>query len=976
MYSSDDSFVTATDSDNSFLSADESVPTLGCLLNDVFSPHPKNFNVCHINAQSIPAHFTDLLDAFSYSSIHAVLVSESWLKPSLPSTSFPLPNCVLIRNDRTGKGGGGVSIYLKSHLPYKIVLQSPSAYSSSPEYLFIEVDLGIKFLLGVVYCPPNIDYFSKLEGLLENLLLDYNRVLIMGDFNTCLMKQDTRSHKLSSLVVSSNLNFLDLAPTHHSHTNDSLLDLIITTEVDLISTHGQMDAPGFSHHDLIYASLKIRIPKPKAVILNQRNFARMNLTELDKDASSTNWAMVENLDSVDEKIEFLRVSIINIFDRHAPLRPVKLKHKPSPWLNDTIRKAMKRRNQAFRKYKQGRNEETWEIYKKFRNRCNMLCRNAKRRHIAEQIELSTPAGIWKFLRSIGIGKPKSLDSKVPCDLNSLNVYFTSCTSLDPAMKLETLKEIENRPHPVVATFDFELVSQDFIHKAVQSLKSKAVGSDDIGRVMIMFILKHLLHALAHIINFSLATGCFPDMWRKAHVLPLPKIPNPLLPNHFRPISILPFLSKVIESVVHKQVTEFLTNANLFNTFQSGFRAGHSTTTALLKVTEDIRANMENSQVTILVLIDFSNAFNAVDHDLLTAILRHLNFSAVSTSWFTSYLKGRRQAIRTGQSLSEWCDLEAGVPQGGILSPLLFSLFINMLSPYLHCLYHFYADDLQLYRHTCTLSLDEAVTSLNNDLNQLLSWSKRFGIDVNPNKCQAIIIGSPRQLCKINYSNLALLKYNGSVIPFSSTVKDLGILIDSNLSWTAQLSEVSRKFYASLHSIIRFKNFLPCNTKISLVNTLLLPIIDYADICCLDLTEELLNKLERLLNTCIRFIFGLRKFDHISEHRSKLKWLKIRDRRNARILGLLFSILNDPKSPSYLKDSFTFLSDTHERTLRSTNALLLCTPKHSSSVLDNSFGVVAVRLWNELPLKIKKAPSKDIFKRLVREHFLGDLSSTN
>lgn len=971
---SDDSYDTA-ESNSSYNSAEDNIiiPSLNCLLNDVFSLYPKNLNICHINAQSIPAHFSEMHDTFSSDSIHCVLVSESWLKPSLPSTSFPIPNYVLIRNDRVGKGGGGVAIYLKSHIPYKVVMKSSPEYCSSAEYLFIDIDLGIRFLLGVVYCPPNIDYFSKFESILDDLLLNYHRVLIMGDFNTCLMKQDSRSRKLKSLISSSNLNFLDLAPTHHSHTCNSLLDLIVTSDRNLVSSFGQFDAPGFSHHDLIYASFKIKVPKPKPIVLNQRNFARMSVDDLNNDASMVNWSSVEDLSTVDDKLELFMKLILSLFDHHAPIHSVKLKHKPSLWMNDLVRKAMARRNRAFRRYKCDRSDDNWTEYKRMRNRCNMLCRNAKRRYIADQIEQSSPGGIWKFLRSIGIGKPKTLDSKVPIDLNVLNAHFTSCSTLDFHKKLNALKEIQNKPCPVSDVFEFAAVSQDHVYKIIQSLKSKATGCDDIGRVMVVFILKHVLPSLTHIINFSLSSGVFPDVWRKAHVLPLPKISNPLLPNQFRPISILPFLSKIIESVVHKQIIEYLNKSNLFNQFQSGFRAGHSTTTALLKVTEDMRAGMEKSQVTVLVLVDFSNAFNAVDHDLLLAVLEHLNFSTFSLHWFSSYLKGRRQAIRTAQSFSDWCELDAGVPQGGILSPLLFSLFINMLSSYLHCSYHFYADDLQLYKHSMAEKVDETIESLNVDLLELQSWSKLFGIQVNPDKCQAIIVGSSRQLCKIDFAELTPLRYNNSVIPFSHTVKDLGLLIDSNLTWSSQINEVSRKFYASLHSVIRFKNFLPLSTKISLVNTLLLPIIDYADICYLDISEEYLNKLDRLLNTCIRFIFGLRKYDHISQYRAKLKWLRIRERRNSRILCLLYSVLNDPNSPSYLKSSFNYVADTHDRNLRSTYSLHLAMPRHTTSFLEKSFGVVAVHLWNELPSKVKRAPSKEVFKKLVRLHYFSSKS---
>ena len=191
-----------------------------------------------------------------------------------------------------------------------------------------------------------------------------------------------------------------------------------------------------------------------------------------------------------------------------------------------------------------------------------------------------------------------------------------------------------------------------------------------------------------------------------------------------------------------------------------------------------------------------------------------------------------------------------------------------------------------------------------------------------------------------------------------------------MSWDSQVSEVSRKIFASLGSLRRLRNFLSIPTKISLANTLILPILDYADICYLDLREEQLNKLERIQNVCIRFIFGLRKFDHISVFRKKLKWLPIRLRRNTHILHLLYCILFNPISPPYLKERFEFLGETHSRTLRSERNLTLKIPAHTSSFYSSSFTVTACRLWNSLPLDVRNAKSFFTFKRRLKLHFMS------
>ena len=189
------------------------------------------------------------------------------------------------------------------------------------------------------------------------------------------------------------------------------------------------------------------------------------------------------------------------------------------------------------------------------------------------------------------------------------------------------------------------------------------------------------------------------------------------------------------------------------------------------------------------------------------------------------------------------------------------------------------------------------------------------------------------------------------------------MVDSSLSWTPQVSELSRKLYCAIGRLKRWKNILPIKTKINLAHALLLPILDYADTCYLDLSQQLLNKLERLQNLVIRFIFGLKKFDHISEHRSRLGWLPIKDRRNLHTLSLLYSILFHPETPIYLKERFSFLGSNSRLplSLRSQNDNVLEIPLCRTRCYSESFTVQATTLWNALTRAIKKSKSLKAFK---------------
>lgn len=968
MSSNDDSFHSAVDSDDTLFSDcdSNSEPTLKEYIIDNCRQFKKCFNVCHINAQSLPKHFFEIHDTFTSSEIHAILISESWLKPSYSSFFCSLSGYVLIRNDRVGKGGGGVAIYLRSDIRYKVLAHSSTQYSESMEYLLLEITVGgAKALLGTIYSPPNISYLSELESLLFTYSLEYTHQIIMGDFNTDLLRNSQKSESFKAVMESVNFSVLPLSPTHHNITSsDSWIDFILVSSPEYVVSHGQISAPGFSRHDLIHLSYRLKPPKAPAKLLQIRNFARIDYKNLQHDASLIDWSDLYQCADINIMVNIFNDHIHELYEKHAPLHTIQIKRPPAPWITTEVRQGMNRRDRAFRKFKKYRSDENWLYYKTARNRCNQLVRAAKRRYFHNNLTNTSPANVWKFLNSqqICCSGPVELPSHI--SLNDLNTYFATSTTMSHSLKSKTISFLNTKHSTSCKQFNFSPIACEEVCKIVMSIKSKAVACDAVGREMIYPIIKCILPALTHLMNYSLSSGVFPSLWRKAFVIPLAKVSCPNSLNQFRPISILPFLSKILEAAVHKQVSKFVLDHNLLSDYQSGFRPGHSTTTALLKVINDCRAAMDETQVTVLVLIDFSNAFNAVDHEILLAILKLAGFSSHAREWFSSYLRGRQQAVRIGD-ISNWCDLSAGVPQGGILSPFLFSMFINLVTISLNCPYHLYADDLQLYTSARITDIDAAIDKINKDLQHIFNWSLNFGISVNTSKCQAILIGSTRRIAQVDLNLLNPIIFNNTTIPFSPHVKDLGLVIDSSLTWIPHITGVCQKVHHTLRILYRYKNFLPISTKITIIQTLVLPIIDYADVCYSDLSQILLDKLDRLLNNCIRFIYGLRKFDHISQYRSILKWLPIRQRRDSRMLCTLFSILYDPSVPAYLKSLFTWQSNTHNRHLRSNENLSLHVPFSRTEILNQSFSHRAIRLWNTLPADIRISPSKISFKRQIK-----------
>lgn len=928
---------------------------------------PGCLSVAHVNAESLFGHFDEFHDIFISSNFHIICVSESWLSSRVASTSVHLPGYTLFRTDRVGLTRGGVAVYVQSHLQTTVL--SSSGQHGRPEYMFLKVKLFTEsILIGVCYRPPKVGFLCDFETALVDLLVDYKHVLILGDFNADLLSTRPASDVtiMRNIIESCNLTLLQSGATHHTGNTHTLLDLVLTADPARVQTHGKTSVPGLSKHDLVYVVYKVRTPR-----LSHRNVTYRDLNNLDfqaliDDAKIMPWSDVDNFSNVDDMVSHFNNMILTLFDKHAPLRTVRVKRPPAPWITPEIRSLMKERDAAWRRYKRTGDVLCKQTFRSLRNRVKQSIRNSKLRYAHSIFSgENNSKSMWKNVKRFGIAARNNQDNCPKIPINELNGHFVNSgapTSQDAVKR--HLSHLESQEPPGPHVFQLRSVTLTEVKKAVARINTKAIGADGISIKFIKPILDIIIKPICSIFNRSINTSTFPSEWKLSHVLPLPKKSNPVSASDYRPISILPVLSKALERLVHQQVCSYMITNKLFDPFQSGFRAGHSTTTALLKVTDDIRLAMDKRLVTILLLFDFSKAFDSVNHKILLQKLRLLGFSPTALAWISSYLSGRLQKTLCSGIFSDPVAVTCGVPQGSVLGPLLFSIFVHDISKTLNfSKYHIYADDLQIYFHSSLSDLFTSIGLVNSDVCSLVSWVNEHGLLLNAKKTQPIIIGSSRIMSKIVFEDVPNIVIGDVAVPYCRTVTDLGLVLNTTLSWTEQVTKTCNKVFAAMHTLKSSGWMLPFKMKELLVKSLVLPIFDYGSSVYCDVSVELASRLQRAQNYCVRYLFNLRRDDRVSAAYEQLGWLRLNETRKLHNLNLTFKIIRSG-IPEYLSQSFVFLSQISGRTSR-INASTLAIPRHSTVMYNRSFCVSSCRLWNALPEQLRTSVKFEVFKKGLR-----------
>jgi Reverse transcriptase (RNA-dependent DNA polymerase)/Endonuclease-reverse transcriptase len=926
----------------------------------------KFFKIISINAQSLANidHANILRHLLIDSCVDLAAISETWLSSKHPDKICAVQGYNLVRNDREGLRGGGVALLIKQNIKFKVLSSSPSLFDpNNIEFICCEINFENSNLLVIaLYRRPHTSCsFNSFFTELQKQIFQYDEVIVVGDFNINFAVDTQTTGELVTRFDDFGLNRLPIDNTHRSYNSLTTIDAIFTSSQIDFNCFGKL--PNLlSTHEILFIVLNKPHDSNSSEQRFIREFSSVDANELLDKALQLNWPMCGSHGRVDDKVAAFTDLILGFYNEVLPLKLIKEKTKFQPQLPQSIKVCIKQRDN-LRKLAFRAGRQLTAVFDKFRevkNRVKQLIATFHRGIIFDKLSnLASSTQIWSVLRNMGLIKEKSYVKILPMNLDDMAVGLTTVPDIDLG-KINYNYKLASSPKG--EKFHFSYVHPLQIKKALFDIDTSAEGSDGICVKMLKLIWMAILPTLTNIVHSSMQLSYFPTSWKKAILCAVPKIRTPISVKDFRPISLLCTASKILEKVVHDQILNYVNGLNLMDPLQSGYRKLFSTSTALLRIAEDIRLAIFKREVVLVVFLDYSKAFDCVDHKLLLHKLKQLNFSDSTLKWLQSYLSNRECAVKGKDGkYSKWVKMDRGVPQGSVLGPLLFSLYTHDLGKILRnrCKYHIYADDTQLYINCKLSELDEAIQIMNFILADVAKWSESHGLKLNSSKTQAMLIATQNTHKQINHQNLTKLTLNGTDITYVDTVKNLGVTFDKHLNWDKQISLVSQKVYGTLNNLNKFRAMTPESIRLKLIKTLVLPHLDYCSFVYCNINKEQEKRLQVLLNAAIYYVYDVPFAARLSPYFLKSSVLKVQERHELEVLLMTHKIVHK-NCPPYLLDLVKFVSGASSRSTRA-HMFKLRIPLVGVDAPESSFTVKACRMWNNLSEKLCVNPNIDTFK---------------
>ena len=804
------------------------------------------FSLFHLNVRSVAKNLTALQNYLECLRFKFMIigVTETWLNNANVDV-YSIDGYQHISACRENRRGGGLSMFVKWGLTVK-VRHELQIMTDFVEAIFIELKkeqtgLNKDAVIGLVYRPPNKDLSLFINAMLAKLisLKDENKhVYLMGDFNADLLKCDGHilTSQLLDMFYANALIPLISKPTRITNKSATLIDNIYSN--DLMNANvinGILFTKISDHLPIFCISYKAKTQETDCH-LKRRSYTSKNIEHFANKLSSVDWnPIMQDFSGYDTFCKFYD-QFRSMYEEAFPLVSSSFNYKNKKhWLTSGLKRSIAMKNSLYIKQLRNPSDENTKLYKRYKNKLTKVMKRAERLHFSELIEKhkGNSKKIWSVIKNV-INK-KTMKS-VPSQLlingkietnretmaNKFNNYFTNIgkdlankipdSGVDPLSYLAN-----NNDHSIF----LRPVKSDEVEKIILSLKPSSPGYDGIHSDVIKKTYTHYLPTLVHLLNLSLSKGFFPDSMKIAKVVPIYKSGDPMSIGNYRPVSVLPLFSKIFERVMHSRMISYIDRFDLLYRYQFGFRKGHSSNLAVSILTDKILAALDNGETVIGVFLDFKKAFDTVDHDILLYKLDRYGFRGGALEWLRDYLKNRQQFVSLDDTGSKYMSVNCGVPQGSILGPLLFLLYINdivnvsnLLIPLL------YADDTNIFM-TGTNLLD-TTRKMNTELSKIVVWLKANKLSLNANKTHYMLFTGRRKVS----GTVENILVDGHVIERVKNTKFVGVIIDEKFKWDHHIQYVRNKISKGIGILCKARQSFKLPTLQTLYYSLIYPYITY------------------------------------------------------------------------------------------------------------------------------------------------------
>jgi len=690
--------------------------------------HVNQICIAHINCRSMNHKISDIEHLLIHTKCAVMAVTETWLTDDLAST-INIPGYNFVHRARSSGIRGGVGFLIRSDIEFFRIEDMPGSNVDTFESLFIKFPQprSKDIVMGSIYRPPNTsisDFLVDFNLTLQHLARSNKRAVLLGDYNINILRHEELHLTGMFLNTLASHKFIPtiLRPTRITEHTATLIDNMFTNCFDL-SMDSCLLIDDISDHlpILLYMDSNSPLKKPYDNPA-KRNFSDLAVTEFANSLHLTDWSFIDELittENVDTVYEAFISKYKALYDSAFPLRHEdKRGHRygpRQPWMSSALLKSCKKKATLYKKYLKSPTAMNKQIFTRYRNKFKVIRRESESRYYAERFSLCTEnlTKTWQIIKQIlhsksdpgisdtfVIGEDESNDPLLIA--KTFNDYFTNVgPSLAKKIPHATRSPEAFMPYPMSCSLGLLPTSQAEIMEVVALLKSSAsTGADGINPSIAKATIGSICAPLESIVNFSFNTGQVPADLKLAKIIPIYKAGAKNMVTNYRPISILPFFSKILEKLMANRLSNYMEHHALLSPSQFGFRHGLSTYMALLDLQTNISESINQNKFSLGVFFDISKAFDTVNHGLLINKLENIGIRGVVKNWFMDYLHNRRQYVCFKGVVSQATLITCGVPQGSILGSLLFLLYINDLASISSILtFILFADDTNVFFHT-------------------------------------------------------------------------------------------------------------------------------------------------------------------------------------------------------------------------------------------------------------------------------------